>query len=248
MPSEYQFHITSAYSRETFPMERLAKYMYELAKLLGEHDSVHFCQIVEGSVVLKTTVDEHSRLRVLDRVRAVAEGRGPKDARKAFDELDDMLLHDHATGSLYGEAMPILIVFPGRARPKPLVFGPFSQDGVLDGQVVELNAKSDPCRVQLKDGEVLHTGLVASREMVHQLGRVFDGPTVRVHGTGKWLRLGDGTWKLQEFEVARFDILDDKPLSDVVAALRHVEGSTWGDLLDPIGALLKERRGDGDAH
>lgn len=197
MDSEYRFRIADSYTPETIPMERLAEYIRALALLLGEGANVHFDGVEASSVLLKARVDEPARPKLRERVQGVRDGGGPKDARKAFDILDDLLCGDNASGSLAGDDGALIITFPGRDRPQPLAFGPFQEDGFLDGQVVELNAKSDPCRVQLRDGDVLHTGLTASREIVHSLGKVFAGPDVRAHGTGKWLRLGDGTWELK---------------------------------------------------
>jgi hypothetical protein len=248
MDNEYRFRIADSYTPETIPMERLAEYIAALAQLLGEGANVHFGGLERSSVLLKARVDEPALPKVHERMRAVRDGSGPKDAHKAFDALDELLRADNASGSLTGDADSLVIPFPGRTRPEPQTFGPFLQDGFLDGQVVELNAKSDPCRVQLRDGGVLHTRLTASREMVHKLGQFIDGPDIRAHGTGNWLRLGDGAWKLQEFEIVRFELLEEKPLVEVVADLRRVKGSTWGDVPDPVRELLKDRYGAGGAN
>lgn len=107
--------------------------MTALAKLLGEEESVHFQKLIEGSAVLVANVDPPARPKVRERIRGVRDGSGPKDALKAFAELDEMLRRDNATGELLDDADAIVIPFPGRLRPEPLVFGPFRQDGTLDG-------------------------------------------------------------------------------------------------------------------
>jgi len=248
MDSEYRFRIAESFSPRTLPMERLGEYMMAFAKLLGEGESVHFQRIVEGSAVLVADIDPPARPKVRERVRGVRDGRGPKDALKAFAELDEMLRRDNATGALLDDADVTVIPFPGRLRPEPLVFGPFRQDGTLDGQVIRVGGKDDTVPVHLQDGTVIYTGLNATRDMARRLGRLIYGPTIRVHGTGVWFRAGDGSWELRSFKITDFEELDETPLQDVVDSLRQVKGNGWQDVPDPVQALLEERRGNGDAH
>jgi hypothetical protein len=95
----------------------------------------------------------------------------------------------------------------------------------------------------IQDGPVKYSGLKTSEEMVRELRHhAFD--YVRVNGTGRWLRLEDGTWKLLDFTVRSLEILSDEPLADVVARLRKVPGNRWADSIDPIGEVLDLRGGD----
>ena len=50
---DYRFHI-EAYSPDTMPMARLADYLADLAKMLGQEKSVHFLK-VEGGVQLPSS-------------------------------------------------------------------------------------------------------------------------------------------------------------------------------------------------
>lgn len=248
MDKEYRFRIADSFTPGTLPMERLGEYMTALAKLLGEGESVHFQKLVEGSAVLVAGVDPPARPKVRERIRGVHDGSGPKDALKAFAELDEMLRRDNATGALLDDTDAIVVPFPGRLRPEPLVFGPFRQDGTLDGQVIRVGGKDDTVPVHLQDGAIIYTGLNATRDMARRLGPMIYGPTIRVHGSGVWFRAGDGSWELRSFKITDFEILDDTPLQEVVANLRQVKGSRWSDVPDPIQALLEERHGNGDAH
>lgn len=53
---------------------------------------------------------------------------------------------------------------------------------------------------------------------------------------------------MSAFRINDFETLDDAPLVDVVARLRAVRGSKWGEVPDPVAALLAERNGDGETH
>lgn len=245
MDREYQLYIADSYTPATLPMQRLAEYMAAFARLLGEENHVHFCEIEPGSVRLKAVVDCPAQPKVRARLQAIRDGEGVPEARKAFEQLDEMLRQDNAQGTLAGTQAGLVIPFPGRTRPVPLVFGPFMQFGTLDGQVFRvggLNEREVPVAIQ--DGELVFRELVASRELARSLGIHLFGPTLRFQGQGKWFRTNDGTWKLNRFKITSFEELSDKSLEDIVAELRRTPGSRWSEEADPVEAILRERYGD----
>lgn len=248
MDREYRFQIVGSYTPATLPMERLADYIAALAKLLGESAQVHFRDVVSGSAVLVADVDEPAQPKVRDRVRAVRDGVGPKDAQTAFHALDDLLRKDDATGLLTIDTGAIVLPFPGRERPEPIAFGPFRQDGTLDGQVIRIGGKDDTVPVHLRDGDMIHTGLFADPELARQIAQHFRSSTLRVHGTGTWFRSGEGTWELRSFRIKSFKVLSDQPLNKIVDSLRQVEGNRWNEVPDPVRTLLEGRRGEGNVH
>lgn len=248
MGAEYRFRIAGPYTPATIPMERLAEYMAALAKLLGEEKNVHFEAVETGSAILVANVDDVAKPSVYERVSRVRLGQGAADALKAFTTLDDMLRKDSATGVLSSDVDAIIIEFPGCERPEPLVFGPFRQDGTLDGQVIRVGGKDETVPIHLRDGAIIHTGLYATPELAQAIAKHFLGPTIRVHGTGTWFRAGDGAWELRNFRVVSFEVLDDTTLTQVVSNLRGVKGSRWNELPDPVRELLSRRHDEGDAH
>ncbi len=204
--------------------------------------------IEAGSAVLVVTVDPSAEPTVRERVVAVRDGAGPSDAQKAFADLDGMLRKDHATGALSHGAAGVVIPFPGRNRPEPLVYGPFRQDATIDGQLIRVGGKDETVPVHLRDGAIIHTGLVCTPETARRIAPHLYGPTLRVHGTGTWFRMGAGAGELRNFRINDFEVLDDAPLLEVVGALRKVKGSDWSTVPDPVRALLAERHGDEGAH
>ncbi len=248
MSSEYRFRIENSFTPDTLPMERLAEYVSKIARLLGEQANVHFQGVEAGSTVFITKVDEPAQARTRERVAAVRDGHGPKDAMTASADLDEMLRKDNATGSLTGEGGSVIIPFPGRDRPEPLIFGPFRQDGTLTGQLIRVGGRDETVPVHLRDGQVILTGLNCTQELARRIAQHLYGPTLRVHGTGNWIRTGAGVWDLQNFKITDFEILDDIPLLTVVEHLRKVKGSEWSQIPDPVLTLLEDRHGDGDVH
>jgi len=244
---EYRFKIDGAYTPQTLPLERLGDYIAAFAKLLGEKANVHFGGVETGSVVLKAEIDEPAAPKVRARLEQVQAGGGPADALAAFDELDGYLRKDNATGNL-SEGGAVILPFPGRDRPEPLVFGPFKEDGTIDGVLIRVGGRDETVPVHLRDGEITHTGLYCTPEIARRIAPQLLGPTLRVHGTGTWVRAGSGAWELQRFKITDFELLDDSPLVEVVSALRKVSGSDWGSLPDPVRELLAERHGDESAH
>ena len=167
---------------------------------------------------------------------------------KAFATLDEMLRKDNATGALEHSDGAVILPFPGRDQAEPPVFGPFRQDGTLDGQVLRVGGKDDTVPVHLRDGAIIHTGLYTTADLARQIAQHLLGPVIRVHGAGTWFRGNDGTWELRSFKITEFELLSEEPLKDVVEALRSLEGGSWSDLPDPVRTLLEERHGGGKAH
>ena len=128
-----------------------------------------------------------------------------------------------------------------------MTYGPFSEEGSLQGQLISIGGKDASKHLIIQDGQVRHTGVETTEEMARALRHcLFD--YVRVTGTGRWQRQEDGTWKLLNFTVRSFEILGDEPLAVVVAMLRQVQESGWVDYFDPFGELLNLRGDDDQVH
>lgn len=238
----YSFHIHESYSPATIPMERLAEYMAALARLLGETASVHFDEVIEGSTAVQARVDEPAQPKVRERVESVRSGVAPADVRKAFDELDEMLRRDNAYGALE-DGSAVIIPFPGKRRPEPVIYGPFRQEGTLDGQVYRLGGEDETKHVHIRDGKRRFSCLTATEAMAIRLREHLFGAVLRFHGVGTWFRHDNGTWELKAFRVADFEELEDAPLETVVERLRKAGPGELGQSADPVSRLLRDRHG-----
>jgi hypothetical protein len=229
------------FTPETLPMARLADYMAHFAKLLGEPDRVHFVEVEHGSAVLRARIEEVAVPRVTLRLSDASQGVGDPIALKALRDLDDMLANDNAVGQLLDEDGAEVIAFAGRNRPKPLEYGPFREDGVLEGVVIKIGGRGEAVPIWLQDNESIHR-CAARRPLARRLAKYYDGGLLRVSGSGNWMRLETGAWQMRSFEVKDFEILDNAPLADVIKRLHGVEGADWGE--DPIAELDQLRSSD----
>lgn len=245
--TRYTFRIAESFSPATIPMARLGEYVVEYARLLGETKDVHFEGIVDKSVGVVAIVEEQAVARVAHRLHAVKRGDGPDDAAKAMKRLDDMLASDNAVGELLLDGANV-IAFPGRNRPERQIFGPFTQAGVLEGEIIRVGGQDDTIHVHLRDGDQIHTGCVASPEVARRLGHHLFGPVVRVVGEGRWVRFPDGQWELKQFRIRDFQVLEDVELPEIVAQLRAVKGNEWSNVKAPVEMILDERGNGSGSH
>ena len=236
---EHRFKI-DVFTPETLPMERLADYMMRFAKLLGEQERVHFVSIEDGSAVLVARAEPAAATKVERRLVDLRNGRGDPAALQARTELDDMLAEDNAVGQLLDSQGAEIIASAGRNRPQPLEYGPFREDGVLEGVVIRVGGKDDSVPIWLRDGNVIHK-CTASVPLAKQLSAHYQGALVRARGSGRWVREAGGAWRMLAFDIKDFEPLDGTPLAEIVKRLQSVEGADWGD--NPPEELMRLRNG-----
>jgi hypothetical protein len=224
-PVEYVFRI-DAFTPDTLPMGRLAEYLSALAKMLGHSQHTHFVRVEPGSAQLVHKVDAVDAPKVETRLNNVRIGEAPSDAMKAQRELEDLLANDNALGTLTESATgKVVVPFLGRNRAKPMIFPPFREDTTIQGQVVSVGGRDSTAHAQLQDGETIHTNLSMTRDVAKQLAPLLYGPIVRLHGNGRFERQADGVWKMLNFQVERYERLDDRLIKDALTGLRNIEGN-----------------------
>jgi hypothetical protein len=165
-------------------MERLAEYILEFARLLGEQKSVHLGGIASGSILLRARIDEVAAPEVEWRLTEASRGQGDPTALKAIQALDDMMAEDNATGLLQGPAGGVIIEFPGRNRNKQLEYGPFREDGVIEGIVIKVGGMQQITPVWLQDGRRTYKKCSANRNTARELALHLFGRPLRASGTG----------------------------------------------------------------
>ena len=222
-------------------MNRLAEYMSDLAMLLGEKPSVHFLRVGEGSTQLVHRVDHEAIPKVDERVRLVKSGDGPRDAQHAAAEIDRRLAADNASGALMEEGGGEILPFPGINRLKEPEFGPFNESGTIDGIVIRVGGQTANVPVHLETRTRFESHCRTTRDVAKELAKQIFGPEIRCLGIGRWYRDRTGTWEMRNFSISNFSVLDNRPLPEVVADLRAVEGSGWREFADPWGKLTDLR-------
>lgn len=238
-PHEYEFLI-DAYTPETIPMARLAKYLTDLATLLGNHASVHLIGIERGSVRPKIRIDAPDVPKVQERLHAVRANDAPMEAMRAYRAIDARLARDNATGSLTVAGSKV-IEFPGRDRFRDVP--PLSEAGTLDGIVVTVGGKDNPPTVHLQSeaqAYVCH----ASRILTKRIAQHLYGDPIRVNGMGRWERDSSERWALTRFTIHDFVVLRDTGLDILAKKIRDSGYSQWGESQTPLEDLNKVRRGE----
>lgn len=243
-PAEYRLRI-DVFTPKTIPMKRLAEYMAAFSEMLGVSDRVHFEKLDTGSAVLVARSEIDAAPKIEDRLNGLRTGNTTPDVQKAYDEIDALLRNDNAVGDIQ-YADKTVVAFEGKKKPKPLIYGPITQVGTIDGQLVSIGGIDRSAHARLDTGERAISGIQMNREMAREMGRLIYGPTLRLHGNGRWTRTENGEWNLDRFTVTSFEILDDTPLSSAVAGLRRVEGNDWKNTDDPEARLHELRYGGRD--
>lgn len=142
-PVELRFEI-KAYTPRTMPLERLARYLSNLAIILGEAKSVHLVRIEAGSTVPVLAVDWESLPKVRKRAHEIRSDEGSSEARAARRAIERDLAEDNAPfGDLLDHQGARLLRFPGVQAVAELEYGPFSQPGTGRAMVRELKCGSE---------------------------------------------------------------------------------------------------------
>ena len=236
------FFRIDAFTPEDLPMERLAEYMINLARLLGSRKHVHTLDIKKGSFVLKFDIDEPYKEKAIKRVLDASQGRGDQAAEKAFRNINGYLCKDKGEGHLLDSNNAEIIKFPGHHRFTEAKIGPFEQEGSLDGVVISVGGKT----IQTKVPVWLQSGSEKTRcstdpSTAKKLAQHLLGDELRVSGTERRFRDTDGKWHLSLFTITSFKQLDTTPLTTLVEQLRSIPGNGWEKLEDPWEVLRQER-------
>ena len=210
-----------AYSPDTMPMERLAEYLGELAKMLGEGPAVHFVKLDGGSTSIIHRIQREAIPKIRDRTVAVRRGIGPRDSVRAYQKINRMLRADNGSAVWREEKSEAeIIVFPGKEDAEDLVTG-ISQRGSIDGEIVRIGGLQNLVPIMLKCEQEELSGCWANKTVAKALARRLFEP-VRLFGTGRWNRNDEGKWKLDVFRVDGFQPLRDAPLSMALNEIRAI--------------------------
>ncbi|MBX7147093.1 MAG: hypothetical protein K1X44_07280 [Alphaproteobacteria bacterium] len=241
-PQEYKFKI-DAYTPDTLPMDRLAEYLMELSKLLGENPYVHFMRLEAGSTVIVQKIDSVALPKVRARTEAIKRGDAQISVMQAYKCINDMLKEDNTTGVLLESNNAEIIRFPGTQEKGQQIMS-VRQQGEISGEVIRVGGKKEdvPILLDIEGKEI--SGCYAKREIAKVLGKHLFEP-VRLFGIGKWNRNSDGEWNLFRFDIDNFEVLENISLSKSVFELRTLRGE-WGS--NALHELLELRNENNKAH
>ena len=239
-PVEYRFKI-DAFTPHSIPLARLSQYLGDLARMMGESANVHLVRVESGSTIPVISVDYESAPKVQDRLRLVKFGEGPAESRNAYKQINKRLVDDNANGELIDPGAVKILQFPGRDGANQAVFGPITQNDVLQGVPILIGGKRDVVSIHLEDGETKHI-LEASRRIAKQIGPHLFTSVVRIEGKGKWIRNRMGEWEMQSFYAQDFEVLPAAELKQSVSRLQAISAD-WKSSADPLAELAALRTG-----
>jgi hypothetical protein len=239
---ELRFHIHE-YTPHTLPMERLAEYLKNLAVLLGSTQDVHFIRLEAGSLSCTLETEATEEPNIVNRVQSVKIGNGTEEAIRAYAKLRELLQKDEASAELEVESGDVILDFPRIKTGEQEIFGPFWQDGSVDGILVKIGGIDATVPVHLVDEGAYHI-CNASRELAKDLAPHLFSTPIRVHGRGRWIRNTDSKWEMQWFDIHRFEKLETVNLNEAVSRLRAIPDNDLMSLKDPLGEMRKVRHGD----
>jgi hypothetical protein len=215
---------------------------------LGDKDHVHFLRVEEAaSSNLAYIVDLPAVPKTTQRLELVRE-RSPNaapEAVKAFESINIRLVEDGAAAEIESDAEPgNLLVFPGRniTPEKPAqVFGPITEPGTIDGQIVRVGGFDKTIPVHMRSGKEVHY-CNADENMARRLGPFILGRPIRVFGEGKWFRDEHEQWRRKLFTITDYQEVEDISLTESIARLRAIPGPLQR-LGDPLALLNVIRHG-----
>ena len=238
-PVELRFEIR-AYSPATMPMARLARYLENLANILGEASSVHLMGLEDGSTVPVLAVEWEAYPKVRKRAIDARNREGPEQAQRAMRTIERDLAADNAAyGDLVDAHGTRILRFAGTTRAGAPEYGPFSHQGTLDGVPIVVGGANDPVPVHLQTHDQIYHCL-ATRDLARRIGAHLFTTQLRVSGVGRWFRDRDGVWTMKSFRIQDYTELGSESLVTATNRLRAIDAA-WKQSADPLGDLIALR-------
>lgn len=242
-PNVYTLRIVGSHPSK-LTLERLAVYLAELAKLMGEKEKVHFDKLSTGSAALKAWAEPDAADHVSKRV-TLATSRSDsaaKEAVTALDRINELLAQDGTRGELKNPSGAVIYPFPGCRKVIPAKEVVVDQEGSITGQVIKIGGRDDsiPLLVRDADGREYHCTVVGA-ELAKEISAYYLGAQIELTGKGKWKRTSAGNWELIQLNVKSWSPLSDEWDSayESMAAI----GLGWSNVPDVERYLSDLRKG-----
>lgn len=213
-PSEYELKIKDL-KPSTTSMARLALYMAELSKLMGEKDHVHFDRVEESSLRLISKVDPVAQSNVNNRLKNT---NLTQETRSAFNAIQKLLGEDQTTAELLAAGVSILKI-SGKTETKPTHLP--KEMITLRGELIKIGGSDNTIPftiIEQRTGEKIN-GNVLGKNMAKDLAKhLFNH--IELVGTGNWLYDQQrDEWKLEGYHVSGFSALKSIPALQAIETL-----------------------------
>lgn len=229
---------------ERFPLDRLGEYLQEFADLLGAENKPTFGGIKKASTGLGAIVPtdrvHHAHARLVE-----AKTEPTSRPGRVLSKIQKLIDVDNIRQvQILDSAQNVLYQFEGKTVSNdkiPTIY----QTGTVDGMVTGVVGADDTMHLHLRD--YLNRDvrvLVRDEDKARKLLSYFRRGVLRVKVQGTWKRTEFG-WlpETSKCTLIDFEVLEDTPVSEVLAKFAAVPGNGWRDLENP-DKLLSELRGE----
>lgn len=232
-------------SIENLSLEDIGEYVSDFAELLGKDVEPKYDSITRGSLRIRARVPIHREIDVKTRGFLLRTGDAPEDAVRARERISRRLGRNHAKrATLLDSAQSKVIEIPVE---RPVEVSPsvpsLTRAGSLQGKIIRIGGRQDTVSVEIQDVDGVVYLCRTTRDKARKLAREMFDPVVRVHGSGRWYRTDEGIWRVEDFQISDYEVLDDASFSQSIAELRAIP-SNWKDLDDPHAELNRLRNGE----
>lgn len=226
-----------------FPLKRLGEYLAEFADLLGEENHPRLVKIKNASIGVQAKVAEERQQQTHVRL-VTAKSEPTSRAGKCLSRIQQMIDTDGITeAQLQDRTGNVVHLFKGQ-KVETSTMPTLYQSGSVDGVVTGLVGADDTMHLHLRDYlERDIRILVRDEHLARTLLSQFRRGTVRVHVQGYWKRTDQG-WipETSRCTASSFDVLDESPLSEVLAKFAAIPGNGWATMENPM-AFWADLRG-----
>lgn len=210
-PNTYTLRIIGSHPKK-LPLDRLALYLAELAKLMGEQDSVHLDRVGSGSAALKVWAEDSAAQCVAQRIALAISNKptAPREAIRALQGINDLLIEDGKKAELKDPVGAVIYPFPGGKKATPEKEMIIDEECSVTGQVIKIGGRDETIPVWLKDadGTEYHC-TIRGGQLAREIATHYLGCPIEVSGKGKWRRCTDGKWTLLDLMVKSWTPLKD---------------------------------------
>ncbi len=222
---EYSFRIIGP-SPDTLPMARLAVYVAELARLMGNQDGIHLSRIDPGSVALVVTAGQADISLISPRIRGAATGDVTADGSGPWRKINEYLSEDGWSAEMRLPRSAEIIAFPGKAKIAKAIRS-VTQPTSVQGRLIRLEGAGEIVKVGLHIDGDLSARISIDAAKAQQLASFFHR-SVRLSGDGRWRRSADGKWSLESLVANSFEVLGEVDIKSTLRDLAMIIPSGTG--------------------
>jgi hypothetical protein len=217
-PIRYKLHIAK-YTPDTIPLDRLAAYAAAFSRLLSSRPEIAFGGLEGGSTQIVAKVSFEASRAVESHLRNEVE-LGPNS--RAIRDISSLLEQDQTSGFVVSPRGENVLEFPGATRQDAVVFPAFRESTSLDGQLVRIGGTDETVHAKIVTDDHSYN-VQMNRELAREAALHIFGSTLRFFGTARYKRERSGEWTLLQFDADRFEVLNERTLSESVQELRNLQ-------------------------